>query len=110
VGSGEGRTEPEEVRRALRFTAEADIDIARIHQWYDARSPRRSRRFLGALELALVFITEFPEAGPMVHKDLRRVSLRGFTYAVYYRITESTLEIRGCLHGRRNPRAWRSRA
>lgn len=96
--------------RELRFTPETDADIARIHQWYDAQSPARSRRFLGALELALAFIVEFPEAGPVVLKDLRRVFLRRSTYAVYYRITESTIEIRGCLHSRRDPREWRSRA
>lgn len=96
--------------RALRFTPAADADIARVYQWYHARSAGRSGRFRVALEVALAFITEFPEAGPVVHKDLRRMRLRRFTFAVYYRIAGSTIEIRGCLHGRRNPRAWRSRA
>jgi len=98
------------VTRELRFTPEAATDIARIHQWYEAESPARSRRFLDALELALAFIVEFPQAGPVVLKDLRRVSLRRFSYAVYYRITESAIEIRGCLHSRRDPHEWRSRA
>jgi plasmid stabilization system protein ParE len=51
-----------------------------------------------------------PEAGPIVHRDLRRLLLRSFPFAIYYRLTVERVEVRACLHQRRHPGAWRRRS
>ena len=70
--------------RQLRVTPAAGDDIADAYGWYE--SQRSGLR------------------------DLRRLLLRRFPYAVYYRLTEAEIVIRGCLHSHRNPGAWRERA
>lgn len=50
----------------------------------------------------LDLLPETPELGPVAHRDLRRVLLRRFPYAVYYRIAAPTIEVRACLHHRQD--------
>jgi len=38
---------------------------------------------------------------PIVHRDLRRLLLERFPHSLYYRLTDSTIEVRACLHQRR---------
>lgn len=57
----------------------------------------------------LDLLRDMPELGAVVHGGLRRILLVRFPYAIYYRITDK-IEVRGCLHQRRHPRAWRRRA
>jgi plasmid stabilization system protein ParE len=50
-----------------------------------------------------------PEAMPVAYRGARRALLRRFPYAVYYSVTEGTVEVQAVLHTRRNPRRWKSR-
>jgi plasmid stabilization system protein ParE len=79
-------------------------------RWYDAQRSGLGTEFEEALDASLQLITRFPEAGPVVLHDVRRLLLRRFPYALYYRLTEQVIEVRACLHMRRDPRRWRRRA
>ena len=98
------------MRRQLGFTPAASADIADAYEWYEAQRPGLGEDFRGELTVAFTLLAEFSETGPAVHRDLRRVLVRRFPYAVYYRIADSAVEVRGCLHLHRDPRAWRRRA
>lgn len=43
-----------------------------------------------------------PEIGPVAHRDLRRILIRRFPYAVYYLIRGQVIEVRACLHHRQH--------
>jgi toxin ParE1/3/4 len=96
--------------RSLAFTPRAHADIKEAFGWYEAQRTGLGFEFEGALAAVLQLVKAMPEAGPTVHRDLRRLLLERFPYALYYRLTESTIEVRGCLHQRRSPRTWRRRA
>ena len=51
---------------------------------------------------ALELLLQTPEIGPIAHHDLRRLLLRRFPYAVYYRINVPVIEVRACLHHRQH--------
>jgi hypothetical protein len=51
---------------------------------------------------ALERIRQSPEANPLVTPTLRRVLLRRFPYAVYYRVFPSVISVVGVVHGRRH--------
>jgi len=51
-----------------------------------------------------------PVGFPVVHRETRRVLLQRFPYALYYRVFGEALVIVACMHGRRDPIRWRSRA
>jgi hypothetical protein len=44
-----------------------------------------------------------------VHRDLSRVLLTRFPFALYYRTTDAAIEVRGCLHQRRHQLGGRRR-
>jgi plasmid stabilization system protein ParE len=98
------------VARELRFTPLAARDVASARDWYDAQRPGLGTEFEAALATTLDLIGQVPEAAPVVLKDVRRMLVARFPYALYYRPTEQAIEVRACLHTRRDPRRWRRRA
>lgn len=71
--------------RRLAFTPAASADIARAYDWYEAQRAGLGEEFLAELHIAFTLRTEFSDAGPAVHHDRRRMLLRRFPWAVYYR-------------------------
>jgi len=97
---------------AVRFTALAEDDVAAAYAWYAVSRDGLGDEFLGDVNTVVRTLSEFPEAGPLTHRELRRMLLLRFPYTVYYRVlpTTTTIEIRGCVHQRRHPRTWHRRA
>jgi plasmid stabilization system protein ParE len=54
-------------------------------------------------------VLQNPLAYPRVRADTRRGLVRRFPYAVYFRPTADEIVVLAVMHGRRNPRRWRSR-
>ena len=96
--------------RSLQFTPATSADITDAYDWYEGQRAGLGEEFRGELRVAFTLLAEFSEAGPAVHHDLRRLLLRRFPYAIYYRVAGIAIEVRGCLHLHRDPRAWRQRA
>jgi plasmid stabilization system protein ParE len=57
--------------------------------------------FVAAVLQVIALIERLPEAGRTVHRDVRRIRVRRFPYAIYYRVSGSMIKIRGCLHDHR---------
>jgi plasmid stabilization system protein ParE len=91
-------------RLRVRTVARADIDAA--FAWYRQHSPAAAQRFLDAVDVAFTLIDEAPERYPLVRGRLRRVLLRQFPYAVYYKVYPTVVSIVGVIHGHRHPNVW----
>jgi plasmid stabilization system protein ParE len=87
-------------RLEVRFTPGAATDIERANQWYEAERAGLGAEFQIELWRVLDLLVTMPEMGPIAQRDLRRVLLRRFPHAAYYRIVGTVLEIRACLHHR----------
>ena len=96
--------------RGLRLAPAASRDIVDAYNWYEEQQPGLGEQFRAELNVAFALVQQFSEAGPAVHGDLRRLLVRRFPYAIYYRLTESDVIIRGCLHLHSSPSRWRRRA
>ena len=92
------------------FTPLASVDIEEAYAWYETQQAGLGGNFRSALATVWRLLDQFPGGGPEVHRDLRRVLVPHFPYAVYYRVVGSSIEVRGCLHQHQNPQAWRRRA
>ena len=55
-------------------------------------------------------IQETPAGHPIIRGRLRRVLLRRFPYAVYYKVYEFSISVVGMIHGHRHPDTWLRRA
>jgi plasmid stabilization system protein ParE len=65
--------------------------------------------FEEALGTAFELLRQAPEAGPAVYRDVRRILLRRFPYAVYYTLTSNSIDIRAVAHMHRDPEHWQKR-
>ena len=96
--------------RRLRVRKIARAEIAAAFEWYLERSPAAAQRFLDAVDDAMTRIEEAPERQPVIRGRLRRVLVRHFPYAVYYKVFPSTVSVVGVIHGHRHPDTWLRRA
>ena len=94
----------------VEFRPEASADVAGAFSWYEAQRPGLATEFEAALDHTLGFIATMLAAGRVVHRTLRRASIRRFPFGVYYILGADLIEIRGVLHNSRDPRTWRRRA
>ncbi len=87
--------------------AEEDIDTA--SQWYAKENTELALEFLDAIDAAVEFITQFPQAYPEVAPGIRRVLTKKFPFCIYYKVGNNRLTIVALLHIRRKPDIWRER-
>ena len=100
---------PSAVTPTLAFTGRAIKDIIDAFEWYELQRSGLGAPFLLALARTCELIMHMPSAGPVVHDDVRRLLLRAFPFAIYYRIEADRIVIRGCLHQRQHLQSWRQR-
>lgn len=85
--------------RVVRIRALARAEIAEALEWYQVRSRVASTEFLDALDVVLRQIAAAPVQFPLVQGQLRRVLLKRFPYAVYYKVYPKTISIVGAFMG-----------
>jgi len=95
--------------RTLTVEPEAEAEIAQSADWYEQRNPVARRRFLRAVDKALRLVEEGPEHYQIVYRQVRRMLVDGFPYAIFYKVTDTQIIIVACFHTSRNPKVWRDR-
>ena len=94
-------------RVLLQPAAAAELDEA--YRWYERERPGLGGEFLQASQAIVDRLADNPHAFPLIHRDKRRAVFRRFPYSLIFRIVGSDVFVLACFHGKRNPRAWRSR-
>ena len=87
----------------------AEVDIAEVALWYESTRVGLGDEFLKTVRSALATLGTNPTLHRVIWRNTRRIVLRRFPYCVYYRIVEDRAVVLACLHGHRNPNAWKSR-
>ena len=75
------------------FTPRASADIEEASRWYERERAGLGAEFQEELWRALDLLALTPEMGPVAHRDVRRILLHRFPYAVYYRLAAAVIEI-----------------
>jgi toxin ParE1/3/4 len=94
----------------VRIRALARAEIAEAFDWYLARSSAAATDFLMELDVAMRQVADAPDQFPVIRGRLRRVLLRRFPYAVYFKIYPTAISVVGVIHGSRHPNTWLRRA
>ncbi|PYS24804.1 MAG: recombinase [Acidobacteria bacterium] len=93
----------------IRFTLEADAELAEARQWYAHQRADLDIEFMERIDDALSRIVRNPHLYPIVYRTLRRAVVRRFPFAVFYETTADEIQIIAVFHSRRDPKKWKSR-
>lgn len=93
----------------IRFTPEADAELTEARKWYSHQRQDLDLEFMQCIDDALSRMADHPHAFPVVYRNLRRVVVRRFPFAVFYEITGNEIEVFAVFHSRRNPEMWKTR-
>lgn len=92
------------------FLAEARAEALETFRWYEEQRAGLGAVFRRELDEAIKRIGDTPHAYPPLYRDLRRVLVDRFPYAIFYRSLTDLVVVVGVIHGRRDPREWKRRA
>jgi plasmid stabilization system protein ParE len=92
----------------VRPAAAADIEEAFL--WYERKRPGLGEEFLEIVNAAMDEIAAQPARHPVIYRNARRLLLRRFPYALYYRVHDDDILVVACMHGRRSPKRWQQRS
>jgi plasmid stabilization system protein ParE len=93
----------------IRFTPEADAELAEARQWYAHQRADLDSEFMECIDGALSRIVQNPNSYPIVYRTLRRIVVRRFPFAVFYEVTPDEIQVFAVFHSRRDPDMWKSR-
>ncbi len=95
--------------RRLVVQPQSDLDIQAATLWYEDQQDGRGRLFYEAVSTTLDSVADMPLAFPRVHGDTRRARVRGYPYAVYFKVHDEASHVVAIVHNSRHPDRWRSR-
>lgn len=96
------------MKRTVRFLPEALEDLIETQRWYASREPGLERAFAEAIAAVVDRIVQDPATFPCVYGAVRRLVVRRFPYAVYFREVGDEILVLA-VHGRQDPRRWQDR-
>ena len=94
---------------AVEFHPDAQEDLYEAMDWYNAERAGLGDAFVAAVERTAQMAAGAPLLGSFIGKELRRVLVPTFPYAVIYAVDSRTLWIIAVAHFRRRPTYWRDR-
>lgn len=89
----------------LVFLLSADLDIQRAHDFYEECQDGRGAVFMRCLDAAFTQLRSFPESGPVVCRNYRRLLVPGYPYGIFYSVEPRGIIVSGIMDNRQNPAA-----
>lgn len=93
----------------VQFSDSSEDDLADIIAYYEAQKVGLGLAFESELETMLEYLSDAPLLYPITWKNIRRMNLERYPYAVYYFVEDSYVSIIAVLHQSRNPDLWKRR-
>ncbi len=93
----------------VRFLPAALDDAIASQSWYESQQQGLGQQFAIEVARGVQRISSEPLMQPAVYGSVRRLVLRRFPYAIYYRLDGEELLVIA-VHGRQDPRRWQGRS
>lgn len=91
------------------FLPAARLDVIEARDWYAARGAGLGEAFVAEIDRQVLRIADAPSRAPVILADARRVLLRRFPYALFYRVVDGDAFVLACFHASRDPKRWQER-
>ena len=93
----------------IRFQREAEIELAEARLWYSLQREGLDVALMKRVDQALNAIVAAPQSYPVVYRNLRRVVVRQFPFAIFYEAIGNEIIVFAIYHSRRDPERLISR-
>ena len=93
----------------LVFRPQAEAELIEARDWYESQRAGLGQAFTDTVDQAVASIIASPLAHPRVHGETRRLVVRRFPFAIYFRVLTDELVVLAVMHGRQQPQRWRER-
>lgn len=93
----------------LEFHPDAEEEFLEAVSYYEAQVPGLGERFDAELRTASALLLEYPQIGPLIDAELRKLVLHRFPYYLIYSISSEVVYIVAVAHERRKPGYWEAR-
>jgi plasmid stabilization system protein ParE len=93
----------------VRYHEAADREFDEAIDFYEFRNAGLGTRFFQQVTAAVTLIAESPERWRTIDEDVRQCLVSGFPYQILYVIEPGGIFILAVMHGKRDPKYWRSR-
>ena len=77
--------------------------------WYLERNQAAAGKFAAAVDQAIEAVIKFPSRWPQGENGTRKIVLKRFPFAIFYRELHNTVQILAIAHGHRRPGNWKDR-
>ena len=84
----------------IRFTPDADTELAEARQWYAYQREDLDLEFMQSIDEALSRIVANPNLYPIVYRTLRRAVVRRFPFAIFYEVAADEIQVLAVFHSR----------
>lgn len=95
--------------KKVEFHEEASLEYEAAFEWYFVRSEQTAARFAEEISRAVGLIAEAPQRWPGGIAGTRKLLLRRFPFAIFYRELPSLIQVLAVAHGHRRPGYWKER-
>ena len=95
--------------RSAVFHPEAEEEFIAAARFYEQHAEGLGREFIAEVRHTVRRIVAHPESGAKFSRDLRRVLVDRFPYAVLYRTEDERILLVAVMHLHRRPGYWRRR-
>ncbi len=93
----------------IELSEEAENDFENSYQFYFGDIPKVANAFYQSVNNSLATIRSTPFSFPVVHRGLRKYTIKKFPFIIYYQVSENTIKVLAIFHTSRNPRIWKKR-
>jgi plasmid stabilization system protein ParE len=93
----------------IRFLPEAEAELAEARIWYGRQREGLDIALMLRIEEALQRIIEAPYTYQIVYLHLRRIVVRQFLFAIFYKATENEIVVFAIYQARRDPKRFELR-
>jgi len=95
--------------KAVSFHELADFELNDATVFLELEREGLGLRFLTAVETAVTYIRDHPEASPVIIQSVRCKVLKRFPYSIMYSIKPDRIRILAVANQRRRPFYWHGR-
>jgi hypothetical protein len=97
------------MNKPVSFHELAEFELNDAAVFFENEMEGLGPRFLSAVQSAVLYIQQHPEASPIIEEDVRCKVLRRFPYSIMFSIKPDRIRILAVANQKRRPFYWRSR-